>query len=172
MKRCSECGREYDNTMMFCLDDGAELLYGPASMDEPQTAIFSVRPESAGGSSQRPDETDVKTAILHPPATVPTGRHSDSKRRVAKPLLAVLAILAIAGIGIALYKFAGSKDTGSAPSFESMKITKLTDTGKAGSAAISPDGKYVVHVKEDGDQQSLWVVHIATGSNVQRGCAN
>ena len=27
MKRCPECGREYDNTMMFCLDDGAELLY-------------------------------------------------------------------------------------------------------------------------------------------------
>ena len=40
MKRCLECGREYDNTMMFCLDDGAELLYGPASMDEPATAIL------------------------------------------------------------------------------------------------------------------------------------
>ena len=27
--------------MMFCLDDGAELLYGPASMDEPATAILA-----------------------------------------------------------------------------------------------------------------------------------
>ena len=33
MKRCPECGREYDNTMMFCLDDGAELLYGPANSE-------------------------------------------------------------------------------------------------------------------------------------------
>jgi hypothetical protein len=33
MKRCPECGREYDNTMMFCLDDGAELLYGPAKSE-------------------------------------------------------------------------------------------------------------------------------------------
>lgn len=41
MKRCPRCGREYDVTMMFCLDDGTELLYGPASMDEPQTAILS-----------------------------------------------------------------------------------------------------------------------------------
>jgi TolB-like protein len=41
MKRCPECGREYDNTMSFCLDDGAELLYGPARMDEPATAILS-----------------------------------------------------------------------------------------------------------------------------------
>lgn len=51
MKRCPECGREYDNTMMFCLDDGAELLYGPARsepgaiatgslVEEPQTAIL------------------------------------------------------------------------------------------------------------------------------------
>ena len=53
MKRCPECGREYDNTMMFCLDDGAELLYGPAKseppasaggqFDEPATAILSKR---------------------------------------------------------------------------------------------------------------------------------
>jgi hypothetical protein len=41
MKRCPQCGREYDNSMMFCLDDGAELLYGPASWDEPATAILS-----------------------------------------------------------------------------------------------------------------------------------
>ena len=41
MKKCPQCGREYDNTMMFCLDDGAELLYGPAGTDEPATAIFS-----------------------------------------------------------------------------------------------------------------------------------
>lgn len=41
MKKCPQCGREYDNSMMFCLDDGAELLYGPASVDEPATAILS-----------------------------------------------------------------------------------------------------------------------------------
>jgi len=78
MKRCPECGRDYDNTMMFCLDDGAELLYGPAK-SEPgavatglldgdatrpqiyttdQTAIFSsgaeAEPsESLGGTAER-----------------------------------------------------------------------------------------------------------------------
>jgi hypothetical protein len=39
MKRCTQCGREYDSSMIFCLDDRAELLYGPASADEPATAI-------------------------------------------------------------------------------------------------------------------------------------
>lgn len=54
MKRCPECRREYDNSMAFCLDDGTELLYGPASVDalpisdEPVTAIIStIEPRTA-----------------------------------------------------------------------------------------------------------------------------
>ncbi len=41
MKKCPQCGREFDQTMSFCLDDGSELLYGPASIDGPATAILS-----------------------------------------------------------------------------------------------------------------------------------
>src|SRR5687768_12454757 len=51
MKRCPQCGREYDASMMFCLDDGAELLYGPA-------------PESGGLESGSP-AGGPQTAILH-----------------------------------------------------------------------------------------------------------
>jgi len=48
-----------------------------------------------------------------------------------------------------------------------MKIARLTSTGKATAAAISPDGKYVVHVVDDGEQQSLWMRQVSTSSNVQ-----
>ncbi len=46
MKRCPECGRDYnDDSLSFCLDDGSELLFGPAkssvSIDEQQTAIYA-----------------------------------------------------------------------------------------------------------------------------------
>ena len=42
MKRCPECRRDYyDDTLLYCLDDGSRLLDGPASMDEPATAILS-----------------------------------------------------------------------------------------------------------------------------------
>jgi serine/threonine protein kinase len=54
-----------------------------------------------------------------------------------------------------------------APPFERMEITRLTDTGKARVAAISPDGKYVVHAVSDDGETSLWIRHAATGSNVQ-----
>jgi eukaryotic-like serine/threonine-protein kinase len=78
----------------------------------------------------------------------------------------VLGVLVLAGIAFLGYKFLGRTSTASSP-FLGMKIEKLTDTGKAGSVAISPDGKMVVHVLADAGQQSLWVRHIATGSNVQ-----
>ncbi|MGB7069674.1 MAG: tetratricopeptide repeat protein [Pyrinomonadaceae bacterium] len=41
MKRCPECRRDYyDDTQLYCLDDGSALLDGPASVDEPATAIL------------------------------------------------------------------------------------------------------------------------------------
>jgi len=43
MKRCPECRRDYtDETLRFCLDDGAALLDGPASQ-EADTAIFTSK---------------------------------------------------------------------------------------------------------------------------------
>src|SRR5688572_7574958 len=66
MKRCPQCGREYDPSMMFCLDDGAELLNGPAApllpeegwpkagvvgADDPATAILSEERTIANGVS-------------------------------------------------------------------------------------------------------------------------
>jgi serine/threonine protein kinase/dipeptidyl aminopeptidase/acylaminoacyl peptidase len=51
--------------------------------------------------------------------------------------------------------------------FQSMSISKLTDSGNAFMAAISPDGKYVVHVVEDAGQRSLWMRHIPTNSVTQ-----
>src|SRR5690242_13380569 len=44
MKRCPQCGREYDLSMSYCLDDGSELLYGPGAGipgDEAATVLFA-----------------------------------------------------------------------------------------------------------------------------------
>ena len=58
MKRCPECRRDYyDDTLSFCLEDGAPLVYG-LSQDEPATAILSV-PAVAGGSKVENDKTRV-----------------------------------------------------------------------------------------------------------------
>ncbi len=106
MKRCPECRRDYyDDTLLYCLDDGNALLEGPAtasSGDEPATAMLSVPPAIAGGLTGATDETDVKTAILQPPATAggsdSTEKHSISAHRAAKPLVAlIVAVLVLVG---------------------------------------------------------------------------
>ena len=41
MKRCPECRRDYfDDSLAYCLDDGSVLVDGPASSDEPGTAVL------------------------------------------------------------------------------------------------------------------------------------
>lgn len=51
--------------------------------------------------------------------------------------------------------------------FQTMNISRLTNTGRSNGAAISPDGKYVVHVVSEAGRQSLWIRQVATSSNVQ-----
>ena len=85
----------------------------------------------------------------------------------------LVLLVALAGLAFGLYKLIGHKaaqpsaDQTRSP-FQQMKMTKLTSTGKAAdAAAISPDGKWVVHVLQDGAQQSLWMRQVLTSSNVQ-----
>ena len=79
-------------------------------------------------------------------------------------VVAVLAV-AVAGIGYGIYRLTATREP--AVSFQTAKVTRLTTTGNASAVAISPDGKYVVHVQEDGGEQSLWTRQVATQSNVQ-----
>ena len=93
-------------------------------------------------------------------------------KRLGGVAIVVLAVLAVGGVTFGLYKLvrwtqSQTSQTKSAFSFQTMKIARLTSTGKTTAAAISPDGKYVVHVVDDGDQQSLWMRQVSISSNVQ-----
>ncbi len=88
-------------------------------------------------------------------------------------LLTVLVIIVVV-LTVGLYKFISwnqsqtrQNQTRPTVPFQTMKISRLTSTGKATHAAISPDGKYVVHVVDDGEKQSLWMRQVSTSSNVQ-----
>jgi Tol biopolymer transport system component len=49
-----------------------------------------------------------------------------------------------------------------------MSMEKFTKSGHAKIATISPDGKYIVHAMVEPDRkQSLWICHVATGSNTE-----
>ncbi|MGH7782858.1 MAG: tetratricopeptide repeat protein, partial [Candidatus Binatia bacterium] len=97
MKQCPECGRGYDLTMSFCLDDGSELLYGPASgsaaADEPATAILHTTDAVGDAPTRAQRHTTEQTAVL------PSGIIEMPKRRHDKRLLAVPIVLAIIVLG-------------------------------------------------------------------------
>jgi serine/threonine protein kinase/Tol biopolymer transport system component len=91
---------------------------------------------------------------------------SEIKRHKAGAATALVAfLLVLGGAGYGVYELLERK--GTAQPFQSFKITRLTNTGKTRDAIISPDGRYVVHVIDDGGQQGLWVRQVATASNVQ-----
>lgn len=45
----------------------------------------------------------------------------------------------------------------SAKIFQKIRLNRITSTGKTYFAIISPDGKYIAHIKDDGEKQSLWI---------------
>nr|HQU85940.1 winged helix-turn-helix domain-containing protein [Pyrinomonadaceae bacterium] len=72
------------------------------------------------------------------------------------------------GIGIFIFfaAFAFWK-TDSKVEINPLKFTKLTSTGKVANAAITPDGKYAVFAQTENGGESLWIKHLATGSQNQ-----
>ncbi len=157
MKRCPECRRDYyDDTLLYCLDDGNALLEGPASMDEPATAILSE--SGAAEAASLPSESP--TVQLQSHATV--GASPSSKLKFAA-IGGIALVLLIGGIGLGVYKFWVKADE----PLHAMKIERLTTNGKSTTAAISPDGKYVVYSADEGGGQSLWLRQVAASSNVQ-----
>ncbi len=83
------------------------------------------------------------------------------------PIVAGLLLLAFI-VALLVYFLLGQKQGKTAvPAFQNTGISKLTSTGRALGAVISPDGKYVVHIVNETGKQGLWVRQTATSSNVQ-----
>lgn len=101
---------------------------------------------------------DVGTVLTTSSAEVIISEIKRHKRGALAVMVALIVV--IAGIAFGLYKWIGQKPaTPLQP-----KIKRLTSTGKAKHAAISPDGKYVGYVKDEAGQQSLWLIQVATTS--------
>jgi len=82
------------------------------------------------------------------------------------PRSAVLLLILLAALGFGLYRFLTLKSQPSPP-FQWMQVRRFTSSGKATRAAISPDGKYVIHVLSDAGKQSLLVRQAAESNNIE-----
>src|SRR5262245_3348684 len=88
------------------------------------------------------------------------------QHRVPVAIVSGLLVLAVVAIGIWIYK-KKSGVSSSAPKLQALIRLATSSPGQASVAAISPDGKFVAHVKSDAGQQSLWLRQVATTSDTQ-----
>jgi TolB-like protein/Tfp pilus assembly protein PilF len=120
MKKCPQCGREYDSSMMFCLDDGTELLYGPASKDEPATAVIP----SPHVTSEDPTRSFRSSDI--PAGSVPAIQQTQRKPITKVWLIASLAAIGILAAGLLGYRYFGSAGSGQIDSIAVMPLVNAS----------------------------------------------
>ncbi len=92
---------------------------------------------------------------------IPSAAPSRAKRWIVAGLIALLAVIVIAD-RIWAYWFFHHR-----PPFQNISISKVTETGTATMASISPDGKYIVSIMRDNGLYSMWLRNLPTNSNTQ-----
>ena len=161
MKRCPECRRDYtDETLNYCLDDGAALLDGPGTADQP-TAIISGGGEDRDLATRRFSATTADTDVLRVSDAARSAQPGLRKKFfVAAAAAGIVALITLAGY-VAFRRDAVDKSS------RAIRLERVTTDGKTSTVGISPDGKYAVYNVDSGGVESLWTHQIATASPVQ-----
>jgi serine/threonine protein kinase/Tol biopolymer transport system component len=133
------------------MESGRKHATAPSSTSSPLAAATpSVAPGASHGSSQ----TSAVVAAA--------GRH-----KVGTSVFVLVGIIVLLAAGYGVYSLILGKH---ARPFENFSVTKVTETGDAVYAVISPDGKYIlslVRAKSDNGLASLWLRNVPTNSMTQ-----
>jgi Tol biopolymer transport system component len=115
----------------------------------------------------RIDLEDLKQELERARTTSLAAARPAVRTRSYWSLVAAVAVVALVSAGaFGVWRWRANQSSGAA-AFELDRFTRLTSTGHAQIAAISPDGRYVVHIKNEGVRPGLWVRQTATMSDVQ-----
>jgi Tol biopolymer transport system component len=153
MKRCPECRKDYlDDSLMYCLDDGAALVQGSVT-DEPATAILSgdrvlgesvTKTLTTGDSTTRPESVTLRLPAVLSPQNLPW---------------IAAGILGLAAIAFAYGYFNKSSN-------EISQAARLAFAPPAGiafnddrpdAAVISPNGKMIAFSGTAGGKYMLYI---------------
>ena len=119
--------------------------------------------DSGAPASSVPSKTASTRVIAAPPTSSAEYLVGEIKRHKVALIIAIaIGAIIIAGGGYFLYGLFGQRVPEKTQG--SMKITRLTDSGDATAAAISPDGNYVVYARQEQGKQSLWLRQVAPTS--------
>jgi hypothetical protein len=127
MKRCPTCNRTYtDETLRFCLDDGAPLMSEGASSHDPYETLRISAPRSTDPVSA--ESPAAASAAPGPPQA------AQPKREIYWLMVAIALVSAIALIGVSyLYVSRGRH-----------RVTSSQQANAAPSATQAPEGRWFI----------------------------
>jgi len=173
VRRC--LAKDAEERYQTIKDVAIELKEGRRELQDRAGIDTTVRPAATESPIHEPVDAAHIAATPTNLSPTPASTHASSAEYIfgeikrhksaASAIVAMLA-LSLAGIGYGIYKWT-SKQTGPVSSSQSPTLQRLTTSGMASDAGISPDGKYVAHVKSEGGQRSLWLRQVATTSDTQ-----
>lgn len=103
MKRCPECRRDYyDETLLYCLDDGSALLEGPASFEGPATAVLHATAAPSEAATRAQIHVTEHTADLPDVSQRPHSQTASSRSSLIAGVIGIVVITAL-GVGSYLY---------------------------------------------------------------------
>jgi TolB protein len=158
MKRCPECRRDYyDETLIYCLDDGAALLDGPSSMDDPATVRMRSPASLRAGA-----DTEADTRLYTSSEAV---SRAIKRNKLGTALVVAIVAALLVGFGYGVYRFVDKPQP--VRTNANMQTQRLTGDGKTRGGEISPDGKFLATIRTEGGERSIWIKQIQTNSNIQ-----
>ena len=122
------------------------------------TTAMLVGELAATGSGPRPTLAGSAISNISESISIEIKKH---KVGAALALLAVLFVVSVASFGV--YKWLHREPP--MEHFWDIRLTRLTNSGNAIDATISPDGKYIVYVLSDRSSQSLYIRQVSTAND-------
>jgi serine/threonine protein kinase/Tol biopolymer transport system component len=152
-----------EDVIEHALEKDRDLRFQSAA--EMRSELKRLKRDTSSGRNVLPSDAVAAVAdsgSVKTPSTVTAIPINKSGSK--KGLIAGIAVLVLAVAGFVAYRFA---NRGPVFSLQNMRMTQVTDSGKAFAVTISPDGRYIVYALREGENQSLWVRQVKTGSDVQ-----
>ena len=140
------------------------------SAAEVRSDLKRLKRDTESGRVQAQDSAPVLTSAVRPAARAEHGSSSAVLAEAARHHRAslgaiaavVLLLIAAAGFGVYSLFFAAH-----AQPFQNVKISRVSGTHNARLGAMSPDGNYLAYVLNNEGNESLWLRHLSSESNVQ-----
>ncbi len=136
------------------ISDLKRLRRDTESGREPAHTSGSIQVSSAGVSVARGEHPSGSSALAAVARQHRTG--------LGAIVVVVLLLVAAASFGVYSLFFAARRQP-----FQSIRISKVSGTHNARIGAMSPDGNYLAYILNNEGNESLWLRHISSESNVQ-----